>query len=148
MPPVEEAWFGKLTKIDFSKPIDAKATHGFLKRSPDYSTNPPNKIWRLYLTLDLDDYIEFDEDKDYLGSVELEHPQYNPLGGTLVYLRASTELRRVSTASRRAQADLLHGKLRSEYQSRTGIEALGAISPKKVQPPTGMDCTQVTYCQC
>ncbi|MBI4363915.1 MAG: hypothetical protein HY568_00640 [Candidatus Latescibacteria bacterium] len=123
-----------------------KAFRGYLKASPDYS--PTNKIWRLYLTLDFDDYIEFNEDQDYIASVPLETPQ-NPVAGTLVWIKATSELRRVSTASRRGQVDFLRGKLRSEHQSRTGIEAIGGeIFPKKRPPETGDYCTEVTFCNC
>lgn len=141
--PVDEPWFRNL-KIDFSKRTAAKAFHGYLKQSPDYSTT--NKIWRLYLTLDLDDYIEFNEDDDYLGSVPVDTAQ-NQVGGTVVWLKAASDVHRVNVESRQAQAEFLRGKIASAHLGRTGKEALLSISPMKIPPETQALCTQVTYCK-
>ena len=142
MAPHEQNWIANL-QLDFVSGPQARAFFGYLKRSPDHQTS---RIWRLYLTLDFDDYIEINETTDLLGSVSLETPQ-NPVGGTIVWVKRSAILRRVGAESRQVQADFLRGELATEFLSRTGSEALLSVPYiMKPLPGTGDRCTQITVC--
>jgi hypothetical protein len=142
MPPHEQNWIANL-KLDFVNGPQTRAFFGFLKRSPDHQNSG---LWRLYLTLDFDDYIEIHETNDLLGYVSLETLQ-NPIGGTIVWVRKSALLRRVGVESRHVQADFLRGQLASQYLGQTGYEALSAVlPPMKPTPATGLRCTEITVC--
>ncbi len=115
---VEEPWFNRLN-IDFAKPGEARVLFGFLKQDPDNA-----EIARLYLTLDLDDYIEF-RAADALGSHSLENLQ-NPLGGTVVWVKRSAQLKWISAENRTEQgtADFIRGAIVDRHLGGAGLGGL------------------------
>ncbi len=141
MPPHEQNWIANL-QLDFVNGPQVRAFFGFLKRSPDHQTT---RLWRLYLSLDFDDYIEIHEGNDLLGSVSLETPQ-NPLGGTIVWVKRTAILRRVGAELRHVQADFLRGELTSQYLGRTGYEVFAGVTVMKLPTATGLACTSLTQC--
>jgi hypothetical protein len=129
----EQGWLAQV--LDAAGGAEVRAFFGFLRRG-DRGT------WRLYLTLDLDDYIEMDE-AQILHSVSFEGSQF-PLGGSLVWVRRTAKLKRVAHQSTEAQADFLRGQIAMEYiaiASRTTGDAM-------FKPPigTGAVCTSYTGC--
>ena len=64
--------------------------------------------WRLYLTPQLSEYVEFAED-DVLHSQALTEAQ-SPLGGTIVWLKPGVALRHTEVVTRSVQADFLYRK--------------------------------------
>jgi hypothetical protein len=129
----EQGWLARV--LEAAGGAEVRAFFGFLRRSDD-------RTWRLYLTLDLDDYIEMDESQ-MLHSVSFEGAQF-PLGGTLVWVRRTAKLKRVAQQSTEAQADFLRGQIAMEYiavASRTTDQAMW-------KPPvgTGAACTSYTGC--
>jgi hypothetical protein len=129
----EQGWLAQV--LDAAGGAEVRAFFGFLRRGD-------GRTWRLYLTLDLDDYIEMDESQ-ILHSVTFEGSQF-PLGGSLVWVRRTAKLKRVAHQSTEAQADFLRGQIAMEniaIASRTGGEAM-------FKPPigTGAACTSYTGC--
>lgn len=142
MPPHEQNWIANL-QLDFVNGPQARAFFGFLKRSPDHQAS---RLWRLYLSLDFDDYIEINEGTDLLGSVSLETPQ-NPLGGTIVWVKRTAILRRVGVELRQVQADFLRGELTAQYLGSTGYEVFaGNLTVMRLPTFTGLACTSITQC--
>jgi len=143
MPPHEQNWIANL-RLDFVNGPHARVFFGYLKESPDYKATLK---WRLYLTLDFEDYIEFHETDDHLASISLES-HHNPVGGTVVWLRKSAVVRYVGVETRQLQASFLRGQLASEFLGGTGSEALAGQSGGVMKLPggTGYWCTQITQC--
>jgi len=112
-----------------------RAFFGFLRRGSD------GRTWRLYLTVDLDDYIEID-DSQILHSVAYEGSQYQ-LGGALVWVRRTAKLKRVAARSTEAQADFLRGEIAAEHAALSA-RTLAAYN----HPPigTGFLCTELSVC--
>ena len=153
----EEAWFHRLN-VDFAKPGEARVLVGFLKGDPDDS----EKV-RLFLTLDLDDYIEI-RMADVLGSHSLENAQ-NPLAGTAVWVKRAAQLRLISTERRTDQgpAEFIRGAIVRRYLRGAGLAGLhkwwreltpayaADIAVKTPQSPYGcggtMECT-AGYTEC
>jgi hypothetical protein len=70
-------------------------------------------LWRLYLTPQLDEYVEFSED-----TVVLTQPvqkEQSALGGTTVWLKAGTALPHTQILKRQVQADFLSGGITSGF---------------------------------
>lgn len=97
---------------DASQVPDVRLLVGFLGKSTREG------YWRLYLTLTLNEYVEFDED-DVVFSHPLEDDE-NRLGGTLVWVRRDANLQHTRTVSREAQADFLQGAISSSVSRRRG----------------------------
>jgi hypothetical protein len=83
--------------------------------------------WRLYLTPELDEYLEVLED-DIIASHPLDKAQA-PLGGTVLNVRSDAEIQHVSSTTADAAASLLGGGIVDELlgQASAGapIDALG-----------------------
>jgi hypothetical protein len=129
----EQGWLAQV--LDAAGGAEVRAFFGFMRRAD-------GRTWRLYLTLDLDDYIEMDESQ-ILHSVSFEGSQF-PLGGSLVWVRRTAKLKRVALQSTEAQADFLRGQIAMEYiavAARTTDQAM-------FKPPigTGAACTSYTGC--
>ena len=75
-------------------------------------------IWRLYLTLEMDEYVEF-------ASSDVVHSQAvnesDSLAGTSVWVRRGTTLRYTHVASRQVQADFLRGDITARHLGRTRL---------------------------
>jgi len=79
--------------------------------------------WRLYLTLTLNEYVEFAED-DVVHSHTFERDE-SQLGGTAIWLKREANTHHTKSVSREAQADFLHGAITSG--------ALKRLDPCKIQ---------------
>jgi hypothetical protein len=86
-------------------PPDVIVLVGFLGRSSIDS------YWRVYLTPELDDYLEVSED-DIVRRVGLS-PGQSPIGGSVVWVRASAKLRHTRVRAHEAQAAFLRGDVRA-----------------------------------
>lgn len=89
---------------------DVRVLAGFLGK-----TNRKNH-WRLYLTTNLTNYVEFDQD-DVVHSEQLEGDEY-PLGGTVIWINRDANLQHMQLTSREAQADFLQGRMRAGVRRR------------------------------
>jgi hypothetical protein len=74
-------------------------------------------FWRLYLTPQLDQYVEFSADS-VVHTQQLEKEQ-SALGGSTVWLKAGTPLNHTQIVKRQVQADFLSGGITSGYLSTT-----------------------------
>jgi hypothetical protein len=92
---------------DASEVPDVRVLAGFLGRSARRGH------WRLYLTPNLNDYVEFAED-DVVHSHPLETDE-NRLGGTLVWVRRDANLVHTKAVPHEAQADFLHGDIATRH---------------------------------
>jgi hypothetical protein len=81
--------------------------------------------WRLYLTLQLNDYVEFSE-KDVLHHQQVP-PELNPLGGTLVWLRREANVLHTRTTTQQVQGQFLQGNISSGFLPQAAIENLFGI---------------------
>lgn len=83
--------------------------------------------WRLYLTPELDEYLEVGEE-DIIATHALDAAQA-PLGGTVLNVRSDAEIQHVSSTTADAAASLLGGGIIDELlgQARAGgpVDALG-----------------------
>jgi hypothetical protein len=89
--------------------------------------------WRLYLTPQLDQYVEFSED-----SVVLAQPlqkEQSALGGTTVWLKAGTALSHTQVVKRQIQADFLSGGITSGFLA-SSTSSLSATGSRVVVPGT------------
>lgn len=84
--------------------------------------------WHLYLTPQLDEYVEFSEN-DVVHSEPLE-PSQSALGGTTVWLKAGTTLNHTQIVRRQVQADFLSGGITSGFLAGSA-STLPAVSSKK-----------------
>jgi len=134
MAPHEQSWLSHV--LDAAGGAEVRAFFGFLRRGSD------GRTWRLYLTVDLDDYIEID-DSQILHSVAYEGSQY-PLGGALVWVRRTAKLKRVAARSTEAQADFLRGEIVAQYISGTSRNLV--LASFRPPPETGAACTSYTGC--
>ncbi|HTS66948.1 MAG TPA: hypothetical protein VMH28_33215 [Candidatus Acidoferrales bacterium] len=90
--------------------------------------------WRLYLTPQLDEYVEFSE-ADVLHSESIDTAQ-SPLGGTMVWLNAGTTLQHMQVVRQQVQAGFLSGGITGGYMSAAASSF--PVSPRKTTlPPTG-----------
>lgn len=87
--------------------------------------------WRLYFTLELNNYIEFRE-SDVVHTQSLE-TQLNSLGGTVVFLQREAELLHTRTTSTQAQAEWLSGDITLGHLRRASAGMLtsggGGVQP-------------------
>jgi hypothetical protein len=111
---------------------DARAFLGYLRQAPD------KKGWRLYLSLDFNDYIEIPPDS--LIDQRSLATEANPLGGTVVWVHAASVLRRVSISIREAQAEFLRGEIVERNLSRAGTSW---TIPEQPELPTVMSMCQM-----
>jgi hypothetical protein len=86
---------------DASQVPDVQVLVGFLGKSTREG------YWRLYLTIILNEYVEFDE-KDVVHRRAFECDE-SRLGGTMVWIRRGANLQHTQSVSREAQADFLQG---------------------------------------
>jgi hypothetical protein len=98
---------------------------GWLGKSTEDGT------WLLYLTPQLDDYVQFSEN-DVVHSQALPTKD-SPLGGTVVWLHAETPLQHIQVLTRQAQAGFLSGDITSAYMAGASSSLPAATSRR----PTG-----------
>ncbi len=102
--------------VDPTKPIDVQVLVGFLGRSSEAGN------WRLYLTPQLDNYVEFSEE-DMLHTQSLTDAQ-SPLGGTVVWLRRDATLKHTRTGTRQALAEFVRGDIMSNFMPELGMQEM------------------------
>jgi len=74
-------------------------------------------LWRLYLTPQMDAYVEFAED-DVVHTQPLARSD-SPLGGTIVWVKSGVKLRHTVVVTRQVQADFLSGGVTSGFMAGT-----------------------------
>ena len=96
--------------------------------------------WRLYLSPELSEFVEFTE-QDVVNTEPIPEDQ-SPLGGTTVWLRAATTLRYTRITSQQVQADFLQGAITSGFMENaiSNLQATGA------RAATGAACTRNYVC--
>ena len=104
---------------DPSQVPDARMLFGFLGKSSREG------YWRLYLTPELNEYVEFQEE-DVLHTQSFATPE-NPLGGKAVWVKRETNLLRTSTKSREAQAEFLQGDIAASLLAGTTRGRLSGV---------------------
>ena len=102
--------------VDPSKTPEVKVLFGFLGRSPEAGT------WRLYLTPQLDSYVEFSAE-DMVHTQQLAAAQ-SPLGGTAVWLKRGATLKHTRTGTRQAQAEFVRGDIMSGFTAGPGTQEM------------------------
>jgi hypothetical protein len=78
---------------------------------------PKEGSWRLYLTPQLDEYVQF-SDKDVVHTQSVQ-PEQSPLGGTTVWLQKGTVLQHTQVVTRQVQADFLSGGITAGFMRGT-----------------------------
>jgi hypothetical protein len=89
-------------------------------------------MWRLYLTPQLDEYVQFPE-SDVLHTQPVG-TDVSPLGGTMVWLKAGAPLEHMQILRRQVQADFLSGGITSGYMAGTA-PTYGRAGTAKPLPP-------------
>jgi hypothetical protein len=104
-------------------------------------------FWRLYLTLELSDYVEVAED-DIVHSQALAS-QEHPLGGTAVWIRSDATLQHVRTESRQAQAEFLQGDITGAFlaNAKGSVGGGGAFVPMMTRKVFTLGCCVTYDCQ-
>lgn len=95
---------------DASQVPDVQVLVGFLGKSAREG------YWRLYLTIILNEYVEFAEE-DVVHSRAFECDE-SRLGGTMVWIRRGANLQHTRSVSREAQADFLQGAITASALGR------------------------------
>ena len=88
--------------------------------------------WRLYLTPQLDEYVEFSSDS-VVHTQPLQKEQ-SALGGSTVWLKAGTALNHTQVVQRQVQADFLSGGITSGFLTGS-TSSLPAAGRKPVVAP-------------
>ncbi|HBY94405.1 MAG TPA: hypothetical protein DEP84_10665 [Chloroflexi bacterium] len=101
---------------DASQVPDVRVMLGFLGKSTRKGH------WRLYLTLILNEYVEFAED-DVVRSRSLGREE-SALGGAVVWVRREANLLHTRSVSREAQADFLRGDIAAGFLRRSAMQRI------------------------
>jgi hypothetical protein len=112
--PREDDFVNELVPDPSAAP-DVVALGGFLGKSPEKG------YWRLYRTLDLNDYVEIAEED--IVRTERVGGEKSSLAGTTVWVRRSAEIVRKRVTSERVRAELLRGG---------GAGAAGAVRAQRL----------------
>jgi hypothetical protein len=86
--------------------------------------SPRKGFWRLYLTLDLTEYLEV-RDEDVVHSENLDTPE-TPLRGTVVWLKATADVARTRGRPQQMQAEFLGGDIVQGFLAGAEMEAEAA----------------------
>ena len=86
-------------------------------------------IWRLYLSPELDEYVEFSEQT--VAHSQPVQKEQSALGGTTVWLKAGTPLNHTQIRRRQVQADFLSGGITTGFLagSTSSLPAAGKKAP-------------------
>jgi hypothetical protein len=97
-------------------------------------------VWRLYLTPQLDEYVQFPETA-VVHSEQLDVSQ-SAAGGTMVWLKAGTSLDHTQVVSKTVQADFLSGDITDSYMAGSA-PSFATARAKQVIPTTtrGYQCS-------
>lgn len=102
-------------------------------------------VWRLYLTLELNEYLEIAED-------DIVHTQPrasdDPSGGTVVWIKRNATLQRTRTESRQAQAEFLQGDISAAFlaNAKGQIGGTGAFVPMMTRKVLTLGCCDTYNC--
>jgi hypothetical protein len=111
-----------------------RAISGYLAKDPKEGQ------WRLYLTLDFNQFLTISE-KDIVGS-ELLATEDNPVRPNVVWVKAEANLQHTATESTQVQAQFLSGSLISQF----GGSVLRPPAGQSISPNLWMDtrlCTRI-----
>jgi hypothetical protein len=97
--------------------------------------------WRLYLSLELTDYIEVREE-DIVHFESLDDSQ-TPLRGTAVWIKRGAEISHTSTSTREMQAEFLGGDIAKGFLAGAETAALEASTWTVTTIATTLLCTIV-----
>jgi len=103
-------------------------------------TGSRDDLWRLYLTLELDEYVEF-ERAAVVHTAAVQDG--TPLAGTSVWLRIGTTLRYTQVSSAQVQADFLSGGITGGHFGGAVGSSLRGLA---VRSETGFACTRNFVC--
>jgi hypothetical protein len=87
-------------------------------------------VWRLYLTPQLDEYVQFSE-TDVVHSQPLGAGE-SSLGGTMVWLKAGAALEHMHMVKRQVQADFLSGGITTGYMAGSDFSYASTRATKPV----------------
>lgn len=82
--------------------------------------------WRLYLTPELDEYVEFAEDDVAHSQETTAEAAPAPFGGSCVWLREGAAVTHTRVSTRQMQAEFLRGGVTSAYLGAAAPTAVGA----------------------
>jgi hypothetical protein len=116
----QDALIEKLV-VDPSKVPDVQVLVGFLGRSSEAGT------WRLYLTLQLNSYVEFSAE-NVLHTQPLAAAQ-SPLGVTAVWLKQDATVKHTRTGTRQTQAEFVQGDIMSSFIAGPGTQEMTLRRP-------------------
>ena len=134
--PIIDALFEIRTTKD-EKPKDCAVLWGHVSPDPD----SPSTLTRLYLTLNMDEYLVIRTD-DILHQIPL-YNTYHVLGGTLVYVLKETEVARVREETAQQESDFLKGKIARGFLSGSGASSLIGFASSvtgPAEPGSGGGC--------
>jgi hypothetical protein len=101
--------------------LGLKVLVGLLGRSPREG------YWRLYVTAYLNDYFEF------LGDDVCHHrrlqPDQSPLGGTIVWVKATADIARISSTPAMAAQEFLQGEIAKALFPSALASPVGGLRP-------------------
>jgi hypothetical protein len=121
---------------DSQRPPDVRMLNGFLGKSTQ------DGYWRLYLTPELTEYVEFSEE-DVIHSQRLD-PNQSPLGGTVVWVRREANLTHTRPVSPEAHTEFLQGSITAAFLR--GTRAGASLGPRALEV-LRVGNTDVTVCQ-
>jgi hypothetical protein len=103
-------------------------------------------FWRLYLTPELDEYVEFAED-DVVQTEEATKEQA-PFGGSSVWLRQGAPVTHTQVSTRQVQAEFLSGSITAGYMGAAAPAAVGAAGVVRNCPSYRGYCDPETEVVC
>lgn len=109
---------------DPTKPPDVQILVGFLGRSSEAGN------WRLYLTPQLDSYVEFSAE-DVVHTQPLASAQ-SAIGGTMVWLRQDATLKHTRTGTRQMQTNFVQGDIMSSFMAGPGVQEMALGGPADI----------------
>jgi hypothetical protein len=100
--------------------------------------------WRLYLTSQLNEYVEFREE-DVVHTQPIP-PEQSPLGGTLIWLRRDATVHHTHITSRQVQAEFLQGHITSRFLPKTGRSISRISMPRRALFAAGRHASNLGEC--
>ncbi|HEX9990120.1 MAG TPA: hypothetical protein VGE45_16805 [Chloroflexia bacterium] len=101
--------------------------------------------WRLYLSLDFKEYLEFSEDA-FIKQIDL-FTDAQPLAGSLVWIKKDETVKHVRERTAEDEADFLQGAIANGFLGTSGPSSIkglavlsGKLSGKVVDPGSGGGC--------
>jgi len=114
-------------KSDPSQDPNVRLFTGYLGRSTQVG------YWRLYLTPQLDEYLEINEE-DISHNQSLATEQ-SPMGGTMLWIRRGANVQYTRTVSRQVQVEFLQGDMTATLLSGIGLGRFRGLAAEEQEPP-------------